>query len=310
MNKKATYFIDDVIWVFRDLTRERPASMWDNPYMATLKRAYEEYGVKTQLNVFYKTDFWYGDDEFSLADMTDAYKSEFEEASDWLKLGFHSKEEWPDYPFINADYSLVDRVFKLIYNEVCRFAGEKSFAKSVVTHWIPMSKEGVKALSDNGIRVTYASYGKKIDWDGDQMSLPYGHSFRLLHNKKPESGVYQKVTRDLAIANALCSYNHVDEQDYLNIIGKQATIRDKELNMSYMAAAQAVLNLIPGEILVDELEKFTHQEYLSIGNHEQYYYPDYYAYQPDYAEKILTMGKVMKEAGFEFMFMEDLPRNA
>ena len=308
MNKKAAFFIDDVIWVFRDLTRKRPASMWDNPYMATLKRAHDEYGVKTQLNVFYKTCFWYDDDDFSLSDMTDAYKKEFEEASDWLKLGFHSKEEWPDYPFINADYGLVDRVFKLTYNEVCRFAGEKSFAKSVVTHWIPMSKEGVQALSDNGIRVTYASYGNKIEWNGDQMALPYGHSFRLLHNKKPESGVYQKVTRDLAVANALCSYNHVAEEDYVNIIGKMATVKDKEIDMSYMAAAQAVLNLIPGEILVDELSKYTHQEYLSIGNHEQYYYPDYYAYQPDYAEKILTMGKVMKEAGFEFMFMEDLPR--
>jgi len=93
MEKKATFFIDDVIWVFRDLTRQRPASMWDNPYMATLKKAHDEYGVKTQLNVFYETDFWYNDDVFTLSDMTDAYKSEFEAASDWLKLGFHSKKE-------------------------------------------------------------------------------------------------------------------------------------------------------------------------------------------------------------------------
>ena len=308
MSKKATYFIDDVIWVFRDLTRERPASMWDNPYMATLKKAYEEYGVKTQLNVFYRTDFWYGDDEFTLADMTDKYKAEFEEASSWLKLGFHSKEEWPDYPFINADYSLVDNVFKLIYKEVCRFAGEKSFAKSVVTHWIPMSEEGIRALADNGIRLTYASYGDKLEiTEETKATLPYGHSFRLMHNKKPESGIYQKVTRDTFLATSLCSYNHVDADDYKNIVGKAATIKDKKYNMSYMPAAQAVLNLIPGEILVDELSKFAHQEYLCVGNHEQYYYSDYYAYQPDYAEKILTMGKTLKEAGFEFMFIEELP---
>ncbi len=307
MNKKATFFIDDVIWVFRDLTRQKPASLWDNPYMATLKEAHDKYGVKTQLNVFYKTDFWYGNDEFTLSDMTDAYKAEFEEASSWLKMGFHSKEEWPDYPFVNADYDLVDKIFKQIYNEICRFAGEKSFAKCVVTHWLPMSKDGIRALSDNGIEITYASYGKKIEWDGDPSALPYGHSFRLMHNKKPESGVYHKVTRDLAIANALCSYNHVDEEDYESILGKFATIKDKELNMHYMAAAQAVLNLIPGETLEEELSKFVHQEYLSVGNHEQYYYPDYYAYQPDYAEKILTMGKILNEAGFNFIFMEELP---
>ncbi|MBR2022001.1 MAG: hypothetical protein IJ939_06140, partial [Clostridia bacterium] len=75
----------------------------------------------------------------------------------------------------------------------------------------------------------------------------------------------------------------------------------------YTTAAQAVLNLIPLDILEDELTKFTSQEYLSIGNHEQYYYSDYFAYQPDYAQKIYTMGKIMKENGFEFIFAEDLP---
>ena len=124
--KKVQFFIDDVIWVLRDLTRERPKSMFDNAYMAMLKKAHDEFGVKVQLNVFYRTSFWYGDDEFSLSDMTDAYKKEWEQASDWLKMGFHSKEEWPDYPYINADYSLVDSNFKLIKGEIVRFAGKCS----------------------------------------------------------------------------------------------------------------------------------------------------------------------------------------
>lgn len=307
MVKKVQFFIDDVIWLFRDLTRERPRSMFDNKYMAMLKRAHDEYGVKVQLNVFYRTSFWYGDDEFSLSDMTDAYKKEWEEASDWLKLGFHSKEEWPDYPYVNADYDLVNNNFNLIRNEVIRFAGENTFAKSVVPHWCPISREGVIALADNGIKVTYATYGVKEEFSGNQNDLPYGHSFRLIHNKKPETGVYKKVTRDLAIATALCSYNHVPEDVYMASMGKFTSIKDPVLDMNYTTAAQAVLNLIPLDILEDELSKFTDQEYLSIGNHEQYYYSDYYAYQPDYPEKIYTMGKVMKEAGFEFIFAEDLP---
>lgn len=307
MNKKAQFFIDDVIWLFRDLTRERPKSMFDNKYMAMLKRAHDEYGVKVQLNVFYRTSFWYGDDEFSLSDMTDAYKKEWEEASTWLKLGFHSKEEWPDYPYVNADYDLVNNNFNLIKNEVVRFAGENTFAMSVVPHWAPISREGVMALADNGIKVTYATYGVKEEFSGNHNDLPYGHSFRLIHNKKPETGVYKKFTRDLAVATALCSYNHVPEDVYTSTMGKLAKIKDPQLNMYYTTAAQAVLNLIPLEILENELSKFTSQEYLSIGNHEQYYYSDYYAYQPDYAEKIYTMGKVMKEAGYEFIFAEDLP---
>lgn len=306
MNKKVQFFIDDVIWVFRDLTRERPASLFDNPFMAILKEAYEKYGVKTQLNVFYRTSFWYGDDEFSLKDMTDEYKKEFEESSSWLKLGFHSKEEWPDYPYVNADYALVDNNFRLIRDEVFRFAGEKSFAKSVVPHWAPMSKEGIIALRDNGIRVTYSTYGVKEEWDENQQSLPYGHSFRLLHNKKPETGVYTKVTRDKAIATALCSYNHVSKEEYEARIGKFDTIKDEETGMCYTTNAEVVLNLVNLADLENEIEKFINHEYLSIGNHEQYYYSDYYAYQSDYAEKIFTMGKVIKKHSYEFVFAEDL----
>ena len=59
MNKKTLFFIDDVIWVFRDLTRQRPASLFDNPFMRLLLELHTLYGVKTQLNVFYQTDTFY-----------------------------------------------------------------------------------------------------------------------------------------------------------------------------------------------------------------------------------------------------------
>ncbi len=305
--KKVQFVIDDVIWVFRDLTRKKPQSLFDNEYMAVLKKAHDEYGVKVQLNAFYRTSFWYGDDEFSLSDMTDAYKKEWEEASDWLKIGFHSKEEWPDYPYVNADYSLVNDNFNLIKNEIVRFASEKSFALSVLPHWAPISREGIQALYDNGIRVVYATCGKKEDYDGDSSSLPYGHEFRLLHNRKKETGVYNKITRDKAVSRALCAYNHVPEDEYMSCVGKLKTVRDKEIGMCYTTVAQVVLNLVSLEITESEISKFINQEYITIGTHEQYFYSDYYAYQPDYAEKIYTMGRIMKENGFEFIFGEDLP---
>ena len=94
--------------------------------MKMLKTAHERYGLKVQLNIFWRTDFFYGNDEFTLADMTDAYKAEWEEASDWLKLGFHSKQEFPDYPYLNADYSDVADLLRDVKKEVYRFAGEKS----------------------------------------------------------------------------------------------------------------------------------------------------------------------------------------
>ena len=51
--KKAYFFIDDTIWVLRDITRERPASLFDNPFLKMLKANHDKYGMKVQLNIFY-----------------------------------------------------------------------------------------------------------------------------------------------------------------------------------------------------------------------------------------------------------------
>ncbi|MBE6912433.1 MAG: hypothetical protein E7473_07900 [Ruminococcaceae bacterium] len=56
MNKKAYFYIDDTIWVLRDLTRTKPESLFDAPLFKVLKKAHDEYGLKTQLNLFYRTD--------------------------------------------------------------------------------------------------------------------------------------------------------------------------------------------------------------------------------------------------------------
>ena len=44
---------------------------------------------------------------------------------------------------------------------------------------------------------------------------------------------------------------------------------------------------------------------LAFADHEQYFYRDYYAYQPDYAEKILLAARLANTAGREFIFIED-----
>ena len=62
MNKKAYFFIDDTIWAFRDIARQKPASIFDQPFLALMKEAHDKYGMKVQLNLFYKTDFFYGHD--------------------------------------------------------------------------------------------------------------------------------------------------------------------------------------------------------------------------------------------------------
>ena len=98
--KCAVFYIDDVIWLFRDLARQRPQRLFDNPFLKVLKDAHDKYGMKVQLNCFYRTDFFYGTDELTLAETPDRYKDEWQANKDWLRLGFHSLQEFPDYPFM------------------------------------------------------------------------------------------------------------------------------------------------------------------------------------------------------------------
>ena len=42
----------------------------------------------------------------------------------------------------------------------------------------------------------------------------------------------------------------------------------------------------------DEMAKYIGKEYIGAATHEQYSYPDYHLYQPDSAEKLMTMDKV------------------
>ena len=151
MSKQVYFFVDDVIWPFRDLTRERPTSLFDQRWLGMLKEAHDRFGLKVTLNAFYRTDYFYGDDEFTLAEMTDAYRAEWEANADWLKIGFHAKQEYPDYPHANIDYEGMKNQYLRFANEVKRFAGEKTLSVAFNPHWSPVSKEGVRALSDCGV---------------------------------------------------------------------------------------------------------------------------------------------------------------
>ena len=304
--KKAYFYIDDTIWVLRDLTRQRPASLFDNAFMKMLKEAHDKYGLKVQLNLFYRTDSFYGYDQFSLADMTDAYKMEFQANSDWLKMAFHAFEEFPDYPHVNATYDDTLWLFKNIEKEVFRFAGKNSFAYSVCPHWLPMSKEGVRALRDCGVKLLDVTCGDATEYNGDPFSLPYGHALRLLNNRQSETKVFSRGGRDTAIARSVCGYNHIDRKTDDEIFGTLKTVYNEEFDIAFKRYCSTCLNVTPYEELDEEFAPLLGGEYLGICDHEQYFYSDYLAYQPDYAGKINKMCEILTANGFEFICGEDL----
>lgn len=304
--KKAYFYIDDTIWVLRELARTCPASIFDAPLFAALKEGHGRYGLKVQMNLFYRTDSFYGYDNFSLADLTDSYKKEFEEASDWLKFAFHALEEFPDYPHINATYDDTKWLFKAIEKEVIRFAGEKSFTYAVCPHWLPVSKEGVKALYDCGVKLLDVTAGDVAEFNGDPASLPYGHAARLLNNRQPETKVFTRGGRDVAISRSICGYNHLLEEDAQKIRTNLGLFHDDEIGIKFKQYCSTCLNTTPYEELEEEFAPLLNDEYIGICDHEQYFYADYFNYQPDYTEKIYKMCEILTANAFEFFFIEEL----
>ena len=75
--KRAAYYMDDVIFLFRDLAHDRPKSCWDHFLLSAYKEAYEKYGLKAQFNLFYRNDAYYGAKgaEFTLRDMPDKWRA-------------------------------------------------------------------------------------------------------------------------------------------------------------------------------------------------------------------------------------------
>lgn len=305
--KKCYFYIDDVVWVFRDIARQKPKSIFDHHFLKALKKAHDMYGLKVQLNIFFRTDFFYGMDEFNLSQMPDTYKGEWEANSHWLKLSPHSLQEFPDYPFVNADYDDVAKIFKLIENEVIRFAGKKSFTYAVNTHWLPVSKDGCRAFKDCGAILLGASVGNREEYNGDPYSLPYGHSQRLLNNRKPETMVFTRPSRDESISKSICSYNHFSPEISDATLHNLSYYTDRELGLKLKRfCSGTILNLTPLEEIEEELGGYIGNEFIGYATHEQYFFPDYFAYQEDSGEKVLRSAKYLTENGYEYFFIEEI----
>ena len=307
--RHAAFYIDDVIFVFRDLARDRPKSCWDHFFLKALKEAHETYGLKVQLNVFYRMDFYYGarGAEFTLRDMPADWKDEFQSAKDWLRFGFHSYAEFPDYPFINSSYDDVKFTWDVLTREIERFAGPGMFARAVTPHWGPTSKEGCVALRDCGAKVMWVSDGERYAYAGDRTVLPYGHGMRIENCRKPETAMYWRANEGDDLSVSASGYNHLSTEQMKATCGTYDWIHDRKTGCNFMFFGDdaPLLNLYRLEDLPGELKKVFVHDFLIHATHEQYWYKDYFAYQPDSREKLMLAAKLVREAGYDYVFIED-----
>ena len=154
--KKFCFTVDDNIRFLQELTVGEYESLFSHPYTALLKRLHDKYGVKIQLNLFYEND------AFTLAQTTDKFRREWQANAKWLKLSFHSRLE-NERPYEFSDYEEVYRDCRAVHDEILRFAGEESLAKTTTIHYCRTTRDGTRALRDCGVQGLLGLYGDARD---------------------------------------------------------------------------------------------------------------------------------------------------
>ncbi len=260
--------IDDVIWTCKDLAEKRYKSVFDQPFMAIFKRLHDDFGTKMQLNLFYEDEL----SDFNLTMMPDWYKSEFEEASDWLKITFHGRRNTPSRIYRFAPYAEMYEDYVKITREIVRFAGEK-LAKSTVNgiHWAESTRDGARALRQVGIRCLVGSY--IFDKNGDPFVAYYLNKEQTAHANG--RAFWVDTAEDIIFAQ---------DSIYLNNVPPHKTV-----------------------MFLDDVRKNPHLAgTINMVTHEQFFYPWYQVYLPDYEERMRAGVIWAHENGYEPVFLDDV----
>lgn len=242
--------VDDVIWCFENIWRNQDiyTSIFDDPFLSLFRDLHNQYGTPVHMHIYYAND----DDTFNLSMFPNKYKEEFRANGHWLKFTFHSLKDKPDSPYKHASYKQVMDEGKLVEKEILRFAGKEVLSNITSQHWADSNLHATRAFRNLGFRCIDGYF--IFDENGD----PYV-SYYL--NKEQAS---HAATRDFWVDN---SEDIIFVKD--DIIINEVELKDIDTHME--------------QITRSEDHAF---HYLLI--HEQYFYPHYFAYEPDYRERIFA----------------------
>ena len=240
--------VDDVIRCFENIYNHRDeyTSIFDDPFLSLYRELHEKYGTFVHMHVYYETD----DKKFNLSMFPDKYKEEFQANGDWLKFTFHARADHPDSPYKFATYEQVMEDGKMVEKELLRFAGREVMSNVTSEHWADSNRRATRGFRNLGFRCIDAYF--LFDENGDPYVAYYLDHEQTAHAAKRDFWVDN--TEDIIFVKDDIIINEVDLD---KIDGYMEEISNQQNNCFH---------------------------YLLI--HEQYFYEDYPAYEPDYKERI------------------------
>jgi lysophospholipase L1-like esterase len=206
---------------------------------------------------------------FDLSQMPARYRSEWRANRDWIRLTFHARANEPDRPYLGAPASQVMRDYDLVTRQIRRFAGPELLSPVTTIHWGEATREACAALRAAGIRVLVGYFE--------------------LSGGEPRVSYY--LDRDRTA--------YLSGRDYW---------KDTALDLVFVRH-DMVINNVRLDDIVPRLEKLAadpHQsEVLELMIHEQYFYPDYRSYLPDYRARVERAIAWAASHGYKPVFYRD-----
>ncbi|KAB7733134.1 hypothetical protein F5984_04140 [Rudanella paleaurantiibacter] len=258
--------IDDNIWFLRDIYRNQ------DTYSSLFDNPF--LGFLREVHAQYGTpihlNLFYQTDGFNLSQFPDKYRAEWQQNAHWLRLSFHALAEFPDMPYRTAGYEVVRRDCDLIMNEIRRFAGEPLMGPVTTIHWGEATMEGSRAMRDAG----YVAQLGYFNVDDDLPAVSYYLDVPQRRHLKKRF-VWHDTRESITFVRSSIVLDKKDLPDIVPFLN------------SY---ADAPSGLPP---------------YVDFLVHEQYFYPFYEAYQPDYRDRILTAVQWATDNGYRPAFLGD-----
>ena len=240
--------IDDVIWALENIWRNQDT--YTSIFDDPFFALFRDLHDQYGVPVHMHIYYENEDGSFNLSMFPEKYKPEFQANGHWLKLTFHARND--NIRFKNLSYRQVMEDGLLVEREIRRFAGASVMSNVTSQHMSDSGIEGARAFRNLGYRCLEGYF--VFDSNGKPQVSYYLNEAQTAH----------AATRDFWMDNRE------------NILFVKTDIVLDQTNL---------------EDIVPHMEAVSREQnhcfhYVMI--HEEYFYPHYVSYRPDYRERVFA----------------------
>ena len=277
--KRYAVRIDDNSFFFTDLVKNRYDSLFDHFYIKGLKTLHEKYGSKFILKCFYENA--HDPDKTTLAQVPECYRKDFEQCSDWLHLAFHAWAEFPDRPYQHCSTERLAHDYDTTLAELARIAGPASCTPPTNVHWAMLEPNNFSFMRSRGVKILTSSgfMANRIIVDG----------------------------RVETLENNGCDIGFFYEQDVARHMLQKRCFYDDDHDL-FLSRSFFCFNIDTPEEICEKIRQEDAKEncdILEAVGHEQYAFPGYAMYLPDYFQRLEACCRVPSELGYKPVFFQD-----